>query len=71
MKNYFLALSVLSTLLHCNTVYSQSADCTGTPAALAVNATCTTTGFSNNDNGTTQTVNASCAGGYGTAFEDV
>ena len=51
--------------------FSQSAGCSPLPTALPVNSTCVTTGFTNNDNGTTQTVNASCAGGFGTAYEDV
>lgn len=38
---------------------------------LPVNAACATQAFANNQNGTGQTVNASCAGGYGSAFEDV
>lgn len=51
--------------------FSQSAGCSPTPTALAVNSSCVNSSFANNDNGTSQTVNASCAGGYGTAYEDV
>lgn len=57
---------VLSTM-----TFAQSNGCGGTPPALPVNATCVTQAFTNNQNGTGQTVNASCAGGYGTAYEDV
>ncbi|XOV66494.1 MAG: T9SS type A sorting domain-containing protein [Fluviicola sp.] len=50
---------------------AQSNGCGGSPPALPVNAACVNQGFTNNQNGTGQTVNASCAGGYGTAYQDV
>ncbi|GAB5416898.1 MAG: hypothetical protein Crog4KO_17650 [Crocinitomicaceae bacterium] len=52
-------------------IFAQSNGCGGSPTNLPVNAACVTQTFANNQNGTSQTVNASCAGGYGTAYEDV
>jgi hypothetical protein len=51
--------------------FTQSNGCGGTPTALPANTSCITQTFSNNQNGTGQTVNASCAGGYGNALQDV
>ncbi|MCH2223866.1 MAG: T9SS type A sorting domain-containing protein [Crocinitomicaceae bacterium] len=51
--------------------FTQSNGCGSTPQNLSVNSACIVEGFTNNENGTSQTVNASCAAGYGTAYEDV
>lgn len=53
------------------TLFAQSDECTPLPVDLPVNGTCTTQTFTNNENGTSPEFNSSCAGGYGTAYEDV
>ncbi|MDG1334149.1 MAG: hypothetical protein P8P74_17585 [Crocinitomicaceae bacterium] len=66
MNLYLLSI----TLLISQAIRSQSNGCGGSPPNLPVNASCVTQTFTNNQNGTGQTVNASCAGGYGTAYQD-
>ena len=58
-------------MLMSSLVFSQTQDCGGSPTLLTVNTTCITQSFGNGQDGTGQTVNASCAGGYGTAYQDV
>lgn len=70
MKLSFL-LATLAALSMSAAVFAQSGGCGGTPTNLPVNAACVNQTFNNNQNGSSQTVNASCAGGYGTAREDV
>jgi len=66
-KHYFPLFSALLSVLLSTTTFSQTDGC-ATPTVLPVNATCSTTGFSVNFDGTGQVVNASCA--TGTALED-
>jgi hypothetical protein len=70
MKFQSLLLTTAALLITFCSAFSQSNNCGGTPTNLPVNGACTTQTFNNNQNGTAQTVNASCAGGYGSAFED-
>lgn len=67
---FFKILTTSTTVLLASMAFSQSNNCGGTPTALPVNAACVTQTFNNNQNGTGQTVNATCATGYGTAYED-
>lgn len=67
--NNFFVLAIAVLISFAST--AQSNDCGGTPPNLPINGSCVSQGFSNNQNGTGQTVNASCAGGFGTAYQDV
>lgn len=67
IKLYLSAIAVLFSQV----INAQSNNCGAVPQNLAVNAACVTEPFTNNQDGTGQTVNASCSGGYGTAYEDV
>lgn len=66
----FTMLTTAAAITTATFSFSQSNDCGGTPTTLPVNSSCITQTFANDQNGTLQTVNATCAGGYGTAFQD-
>lgn len=70
MKKVILILTLFTTTAQPK-IFAQSNGCGGSPTNLPTNSSCVTQTFANNQNGTTQTVNASCASGYGTAYEDV
>lgn len=71
-KYTFNALLIIGVLFQFNLCFAQSNDCSpSVPENLPLNYSCIYQNFNNSENGTGQTINASCASGYGTAYQDI
>ena len=66
-----MSLTYFSSNVHSQISGEGSLDCSGTMDILAVLSACDYKEFKNEENGTGQTVNASCASGYGNSYQDI